>query len=159
MNNKGFTVVELIAAFSITMVISVFLFELLIEVKDIFIETSLKTSIEEKTAIISKNIYNLFNDTSNVVTCSNNTTCTVNGDNISVVHNEDKKEKDYIIIKEQKFSTPKDGDNYIKIDNSSINLSTNSELGNEGYLIVSFDLTSDNLSIPYKYNTVFYYTR
>ena len=33
MNNKGFTVVELIAAFSITMVISIFLFELLLEVK------------------------------------------------------------------------------------------------------------------------------
>ena len=39
MNNKGFTVVELIAAFSITMIISVFFFEILIEVKDIFLET------------------------------------------------------------------------------------------------------------------------
>ena len=158
MNNKGFTVVELIAAFSITMVISVFLFELLIEVKDIFVETSIKTNIEEKTSIISKNIYNLFNDNQNTVSCPDDTSCTVNGYNISVVHSEDKKENDYIIIKGQKFTMPKDGNNYIKIEN--INLSSvNSELEAEGYLIVNFELTSDNLTAPYKYNTVFYYTR
>ena len=56
MNNKGFTVVELIASFALTMVITVFLFEVLIEVKDIFADTSTKTAIQQKASIISKNI-------------------------------------------------------------------------------------------------------
>ncbi|MBR3229219.1 MAG: hypothetical protein IKF91_00155 [Bacilli bacterium] len=152
MNNKGFTVVELIAAFSVTMVISVFLFELLIEVKDIFIETSLKTNIEEKTAIISKNINNLLNDTSNIVNCSSNTNCTINGKSISVLQNNDKKQKDYIIIGNQKFAMPKDGDNYVKI--TGVDFTNDSQLT---YIKISFDLTSDNLAKPYEYNVVFYY--
>ena len=148
MNNKGFTVVELIAAFSITMIISVFLFELLIEVKDIFVETSLKTSIEEKTAIISKNIYNMFQEENNSITSCDKKSCTVNENKIEFGEN-------YIRIGEQKFTMPKDGSKNIKIENSSIkNVTGNS---NGGYIKISFDLISDNLSKPYKYNTVFYY--
>ena len=154
MNNKGFTVVEVIAAFSITMVISAFLFELLIEVKTIFVETSLKTNIEEKTSIISKNINNLLNDTSNTVSCSSTSNCTINGKSITASQNNDKKVKDYIIVNSQKFAMPKDGDNYIKI--TDINFTYNNQ-GNEGYLKISFNLTSDNLTNKYLYNTVYYY--
>ena len=52
MNNKGFTVVELIASFALTMVIAVFLFEVLIEVKDVFADTNIKTAIKQKSSII-----------------------------------------------------------------------------------------------------------
>lgn len=148
MNNKGFTVVELIAAFSVTMIISVFLFELLIEVKDIFIETSLKTNIEEKTAIISKNIYNMFQEKDNSITSYDNKRCTVNGNEIKFVEN-------YIYIGNQKFTMPKDGNKTIKIENPSIiNFPINST---DGYIKISFNLTSDNLAKPYEYNVVFYY--
>ena len=41
MDNKGFTVVELIASFALTMVITIFLFEVLIEVKHVFADTSI----------------------------------------------------------------------------------------------------------------------
>ena len=44
--NKGFTVVELIASFALTMVIAAFLFEVLIDVKDVFAETNIKTNIQ-----------------------------------------------------------------------------------------------------------------
>ena len=56
MNKKAFTVVELIASFALTMIISVFLFEVLLDVKDIYVETAVKTSIQQKIGIISKNI-------------------------------------------------------------------------------------------------------
>lgn len=58
MNSKGFTVVELIASFALTMIITVFLFEVLIEVKDTFADTSVKTAIQQQASIISKNIDN-----------------------------------------------------------------------------------------------------
>ena len=146
MNNKGFTVVELIAAFSITMVICIFLFELLLEVKDIFVETSLKTSIQEKNAIISKNIYNLFKDEGNNVTCISNS-CTINGKNLQIAD-------EAITISNQKFTMPKDGDKTINIENASI---TNNTLTNGKYIQVKFKLESSNLSKPYEYNVIYYY--
>ena len=83
MNKKGFTVIELMAAFTLTMVISIFLFELLIESKDIFIETSLKTSIQEKMGIISKNIRAQISKTKTVtITCSENKKCTIDDKNL-----------------------------------------------------------------------------
>ena len=146
MNKKGFTVVELIAAFSITMIISVFLFELLIEVKDVFVETSIKTNIEEKTAIISKNINNLFDDSNIVKNCGGNT-CTINNKIITINDNS-------IIIDKQKFTMPKDGDSSIKVHNIKVE---NKQNINEGYVRIYFELTSPNLSKPYIYNVVSYY--
>lgn len=151
MNNRGFTVVELIAAFSITMVISLLLFELLIEVKDIFVETTIKTSIQQKTAIISKNINSLFKKTNNSVSCNSNTSCLINEKNIIINHSEDKKAPDYIIVGTQKFTMPKDGDTFVKINNPNLNIVE------EGIIKISFKMTSNNLSIPYDYNIVFYY--
>ena len=148
MNNKGFTVVELIAAFSITMVISVFLFELLIEVKDIFVETSLKTNIEEKMAIISKNINNLFIDENKSIDeCSGNT-CKINEKTITIYEHD-------IVIGDQKFTMPKDGNETITI--TEANIVNEALTGTEGYVKVNFTLESPNLSKQYIYNVVFYY--
>lgn len=156
MNNKGFTVVELIAAFSITMIISAFLFELLIEVKNIFVETAIKTNIQEKTAIVSKNINNLFKETGNVVSCSNKEACTINGKSITVNRNYLTRVPDKIKINNQEFSMPKDGDEYVKI--KQVDFKSGGQ-GTEGYLKIEFDITSGNLSKPYKYNVVYYYTK
>lgn len=149
MNNKGFTVVELIAAFSITMVICIFLFELLIEVKDVFVETSIKTNIEEKSAIISKNINNLFKEEGNTVSCEGNVnSCTINGKNLTIANN-------YIQINNQKFYMPKDGETNIDIQLEK--LQKNELTNNDGYLHLFFTLNSSNLSKPYQYNVVYYY--
>ena len=154
MNSRGFTVVELIAAFSITMIICVFLFELLIDMKEVYIETVLKTNIEEKVSIVSKNIYNLFEEYNDVSCDSNN--CLVNGKNISFFHDDNKNVKDYITINNQKFSMPNDGNNYVKISNFKL---VNYELVDDGYIKINFDLISDNLSKPYNYNVVYYYMK
>ena len=58
---KGFTVVELIVSFSLTMVIVVFLFQIVISLKNMYTANSLKTELLNKQAIISDKINNSFN--------------------------------------------------------------------------------------------------
>lgn len=145
MNNKGFTVVELIASFALTMVIVVFLFEVLIEIKDVFIETSLKTALQEKMGIISKNINAYFDEISYAVSCSDNT-CTL-GDNIKVIVVDNNK----VTVGNQKFNLP-DG-----VSISSYELKNEGEGGERCFLKVKLNLESDNLSKQYQYNTVYFY--
>ena len=59
-NNKGFTVVELLASFSLTMVIVVFLFEILIEIKNLYSEANTKTEVIQKQAVLINKIRNTF---------------------------------------------------------------------------------------------------
>ena len=151
-NNKGFTVVELIASFSLTMIISVFLFEVLIDVKDIFVETTIKTSIQEKMGVISKNIkYNL-PPVGSKVTCNDASTCFltnnkngVNESNINVIIQEES-----VTISNQKFDMPKT----VKVDLNRSSLS----VGNNCYLKLNLVLNSPNLSKPYNYSAVFYFS-
>lgn len=58
---KGFTVVELIVSFSLTMVIVVFLFQIVISLKNMYTANSLKTELLNKQAIISDKINSSFN--------------------------------------------------------------------------------------------------
>ncbi len=58
---KGFTVVELIVSFSLTMVIVVFLFQIVISLKNIYTASLLKTELINKQAIISDKINTSFN--------------------------------------------------------------------------------------------------
>ena len=57
---KGFTVVELIVSFSLTMVIVVFLFQIVISLKNMYTANSLKTELLNKQAIISDKINSSF---------------------------------------------------------------------------------------------------
>ncbi len=142
-NNKGFTVVELIASFALTMVIVVFLFEVLIEIKDVFIETSLKTTIQEKMGVISKNIKVNLSSNSQVISCSNNT-CTISDESKIVINNNS------VTINNQNFNLP-DG-----VGISDYELNNNCE-GKNCFLKVKFNLKSDNLNKPYEYKAVYYY--
>lgn len=54
--NKGFTVVEMIVSFSVTMVIMVFMFELVILVKDLYVSYGIKTEMLTKQSILSEKI-------------------------------------------------------------------------------------------------------
>ncbi len=84
-NNKGFTVVELLASFALTMVIVVFLFEILIELKDLYYEAGLKTEVVHKQSILVDKIRRQL-DTSELVAidCSGDT-CTFKFADISPV--------------------------------------------------------------------------
>lgn len=142
-NNKGFTVVELIASFALTMVIVVFLFEVLIEIKDVFIETSLKTTIQEKMGIISKNIKVNLSSNSQAISCSDNTCTLVDIKVIAVDNNK-------VTVGNQNFNLPDD------VSISDYELKNSCEIKN-CFLKVKFNLKSDNLSKPYEYKAIYYY--
>jgi len=136
MNKKGFTVVELIASFALTMVISVFLFEILIEVKNVFVETSLKSYIVEKVGIISKNIKLSVPRKCTTTSCSglmsiSSGTITVNG---------------------QVFDFPSG----VSITNGSVSNPTCSS--DNCYVTVQFELKHPDLAENYKYKAVYYYS-
>ena len=146
MNNKGFTVVELIASFALTMVIAVLLFEVLIEVKDVFADTNIKTAIQQKSSIISKNIENLLNPNSNNINCnSNQGMCTINDKILQI-----KKNNNQIIINGQNFNMPKS----VEIKDYQI---TNYCDDKECYLYVEMILDSANIKNEYIYNVTYYY--
>lgn len=56
-NNKGFTIMELILAFSITIVVGVLLFELTISLKNLYVKSGIKTELLIKQANVNKKIY------------------------------------------------------------------------------------------------------
>lgn len=55
-NNKGFTVVELIVSFALVMVIAYFLFTLLYSLRNLSVDSSLKTELLEKQALMVREI-------------------------------------------------------------------------------------------------------
>ena len=128
-NKKGFTVVELVATFALTMVIVVFLFQILIDVKDIFVETSIKTNLQEKLGIISKNIKH-----------------NMPAPNVKV-------DKYTVTVGGQAFKIPDDVT--IKNSNQKNECSLSS---NDCYLKINLTLQSPNLSKDYEYSVVYYYT-
>lgn len=144
-NKKGFTVVELIASFALTMIISVFLFEVLLEVKDIFIETTIKTNIQQKIGIISKNLKRNLPNTP--MSCNSNS-CSA-GTNIITVNTEN------VIIGTQIINTPNVGGTNVKISDT---LLENQCFGDNCILKVEFKLNHPNLKKPYDYSVVYYYS-
>ena len=53
---KGFTVVELIVSFSLVMVIAIFLFQIVIGLKNLYTNSGLKTELLNKQSLISNEI-------------------------------------------------------------------------------------------------------
>ena len=148
-NKKGFTVVELIVSFALTMIIAVFLFEVLIEVKDTFADASTRTAIQEKSSIISKNIDNILASNDNRITCNNSTNlgdCQINGKTFQV-----DKANNRVIVDGQKFDMP----DTVNIKNYSIQ---NSCDGNNCYLHIQMTLDSGNLTKDYSYDVTYYFT-
>lgn len=145
-NKKGFTVVELIASFALTMIVSVFLFEVLLEVKNIFVETSIKTSIQQKVGLISKNIK--LNLPHSQITCSSSS-CTA-GSNIITVNTNSVK------VGTQNFNMPSFSGTSVTIND--IALSAPACSGNNCTLKVHFKLNHPNLREPYDYTVVYYYS-
>lgn len=144
MNNKGFTVVELITSFALTMIITVFLFEVLIDVKDIFADTSTKTAIQQKASIISKNIKNILPSTGSTVSCSG-ASCNINGKTLRIDQSNKR-----VVINNQNFNMP----DTVSIKDYNLNSACK---GTNCYLYVSMVLDSGNLKDEYDYSVTYYY--
>lgn len=147
-NNKGFTVVELIASFALTMVITVFLFEVLIEVKDIFADTSVKTAIQQKGSIISKNIRNVIPTDDASIRCTNTPdlgSCDINGQNVQI-----DKANNRVVVNGQNFNMP----DSVSIKSYILN---NACRDTNCYLHTQMTLDSGNLKKQYNYDVTYYY--
>lgn len=156
-SNSGFTVVELIASFALTLLISAFLFEVLIDVKDVFVQTTIKTNIQQKMGIISKNIKNVIPPIGSSLSCTTSScSITNNKDGVMTSGIGLSFDSTSVSINGQKFKMPQT----VSIDtsNSYFTLVQNSSDKNNCYLKVYLVLKSDNLTRDYIYDVVYYYS-
>ena len=147
MNNKGFTVVELLASFTLTMIIVVFLFEIVLELKDVYMSTNLRTISLDRNAIVTTELNNYLNKY-----CSNTTTCNMSQDvrwegnrrvgiGSSLIEFPDK-----VTIKNMNFWTADE----VLTDNPNYS-------GDNRYFRVSYTIESAYFKEPIKYNYVYTY--
>lgn len=61
-NNKGFTVVELLASFVLTMIIVVFLFEIVLELRNVYINETVRTEVINKNAVVASSVNKMLED-------------------------------------------------------------------------------------------------
>lgn len=77
MKNKGFTLIEVIVSFVLVAIISVFLFQVVISLKTIFLAGDIKTTMLNKQGIITQKIYNDIDENNliSVDSCQNEENC------------------------------------------------------------------------------------
>ena len=61
-NNKGFTLVEMLVSFTLSMVLIVILFQLIINLKEIYASSGIKTKLLNKQYLITNKIYTDLNE-------------------------------------------------------------------------------------------------
>lgn len=79
LKNKGFTVVELLATFTLTMIVTMLLFEVVLELKKVYISSDVETLIKNENALVAnelnKQIFDkripTINATDNIITIGN----------------------------------------------------------------------------------------
>ncbi len=63
MDNKGFTVVELIVSFSVTLIVVILLFNIILDVRNIYINDGIKTELLIKQSLINDKVVDaIYND-------------------------------------------------------------------------------------------------
>ncbi len=76
-NNKGFTVVELLASFTLTMIIVVFLFEIVLDLKNVYMSNTVRAKVLNKNATIAARINSEISDKNISYTVCENNECTI----------------------------------------------------------------------------------
>ena len=56
-NNKGFTLVEMLVSFTLSMILVIILFQLIINLKDIYMSSGMKTELIKKQYLMTNKIY------------------------------------------------------------------------------------------------------
>ena len=157
---KGFTVVELIVSFSLTMVIVVFLFQIVISLKNMYTANSLKTELLNKQAIISDKINSSFNKKTitNVTKCGSYCLNFVYSDNTSEILKIDYNENSFQF---GSYKTILPDDSYIS--NPSIDIvysGTFLENSNNSILVINIPIYNEflknqnyGINVLYQYNS------
>ena len=77
MKNKGFTIVEMLSAFTLSSIIIIILFQLIINLKEIYSSSGIKTELLNKQYLMTNKIYNDLNEkiVQNISPCEENNKC------------------------------------------------------------------------------------
>lgn len=157
---KGFTVVELIVSFSLVMVIAIFLFQIVIGIKNLYTNSGLKTELLNKQSLISYEINKKFieKDINQVLKCGSYCLDFVYSDG-----SKDQLRLDYDNKTFQfgSYTTKLPGDSYFKDVNISAKFAgTFSNYTNNAMILVNIPIYNDNfenqnfgLTAIYQYNT------
>ncbi len=155
MNNKGFTVVELLATFTLTMIIMLFLFEIVLELKNVYVASNIETLSKNENALIASELNRKLyqNYYPGMVGECTETICTLynsnNGATVNIIFKEN-----MVTIGTKKFEMPED----VTIENPSIvTACPNVESKYNCYVKVSYTLTSSNLKKDIPFNLVLSY--
>ena len=156
---KGFTVVELIVSFSLTIVIAILLFQLIINLKRLYDNSILKTELVNIQSIVSREINDKFlnNKIIDIDFCGNNCWRFVYEDNSSdelKIDNENEK------IEFGNYTTKLDNGSYIKDFSVNVSNSGNfSSSANNSNLLINISLTNDSfknqtidINVVYQFN-------
>lgn len=114
-NNKGFTLVELLVSFTLSMILVIIMFQLIINLKDIYMTSGIKTEMINKQYLMTNKIYSDLNklQVSNIGTCTDTEKC------ISFVYSDGTVKK--LIIDETNKT--------MSYDNYTIKLNNNTNFG------------------------------
>ena len=148
MNNKGFTVVELLASFTLTMIIVVFLFEIVLELKDVYSSDSIKTKIITQNSLIATALNKKFEKGIYESNCDTNI-CTVNNRDYQISVSDNK-----VIIGDQTFSFPTI--TTIKLDDEKYQCKSFQMDGN-AYIKIAYVVDSSYLKKPIKFSYTYSY--
>lgn len=153
LNNKGFTVVELLASFILTMLIVVFLFEIVLELRNLYLNESVKTESINENAVVANAINNNLENKVVLGANCNGTSCTITHSdgtlNISVSGNT-------VTVGNQKIEYPE------KASLSSVSLTNYGPVNTGGsginaYIKISYVVSSADLDDDINFNFVYSY--
>jgi len=76
-NNKGFTLVEMLVSFTLSMVLIVILFQLIINLKELYVSSGIKTELLNKQYLITNKIYTDLNEkkVTKIESCEDSPVC------------------------------------------------------------------------------------
>ena len=153
LNNKGFTVVELLASFILTMIIVVFLFEIVLELRNLYLNESVRTVSINENALVVNAIHNNLDDKIITGGSCTSTRCTITHTEgsltVSVSGNT-------VTVGSQKFEYPE------KADLQSVSLTkvgpvNTGTAGINAYFKISYIVRSADLNDDIIFNYVYPY--
>ena len=156
MKKNGFTVVELLASFTLTMIIVVFLFEIVLELKNTYVSNTIKTQVLMQNSAFVTVLNNKFSNASIDSTSYGGTgnvyiinTSDGSSYNLTITENQ-------IIFDGQKFKMPEGVaiENINFIDGGVI---VNNDGSNSSYFSISYDVVGDDLDKKIHFNYVYSY--
>ncbi len=151
-SNCGFTVVELIVSFTLAMVISVFLFQIVVSLKNLYTKSTTKTELINIQSLVSRQLNeNLKKSIVLLSDCGDKCVEFLYEDNTT----------DKLIVSENaiefgSYKTNLPDNSYIK--NQSINISSSATFfysSNNSILIISIPIYNDNFDDPFEIKVLY----